>query len=347
MLYDRVAGLSLTVDDATLSVTERETSSDFTRATTTIELSGDGHTGRGEDVTYEREAHHEFAEAGPPYLAGDYTIAEFSERIAGEDLFPTEPDREDFRKYRRWGFESAALDLALRQARTNLATILERDYDPVEFVVSTRLGDPPSMDRIDALLEAYDDLAFKLDPTTDWDDDLVASLADLDRVRILDLKARYEGTDVDQPPDADLYQRLVDAFPEVVIEDPGLNDETREVLAPHEDRVSWDVDITGVESIQLLPWDPSYLNIKPSRFGSLESLLDSIEFCLQRDVTLYGGGQFELGVGRGQIQELASLCYPDSPNDVAPAGYNEPEFPADLPTSPLEPPEETVGFGWD
>jgi hypothetical protein len=346
MLYDRVAGLPLTIDEVDLVVQERETSSDFTRATTTIELSGDGHTGRGEDVTYEQAAHHEFAAAGPPYLAGDYTIAEFSDRIAGEDLFPTEPEREDFRKYRRWGFESAALDLALRQADTNLAAALERDYDPVEFVVSTRLGEPPSMDRIDALLDAHDDLQFKLDPTTEWDEDLIAELADLGKVRILDLKARYEGTDVDQPPDTELYRRLVEAFPDAIVEDPGLNDETRAVLTDHEERVSWDGGITDVESIQLLPWDPEYLNIKPSRFGSLESLLDSIEFCLQRDVTLYGGGQFELGVGRGQIQALASICYPDSPNDVAPAGYNDPTVPEGLPTSPLDPPEETVGFGW-
>ena len=32
----------------------------------------------------------------------------------------------------------------------------------------------------------------------------------------------------------------------------------------------------------------------------------------------YGGGQFELGPGRGQIQHLASLFHPDAPNDVAP-----------------------------
>ena len=42
-------------------------------------------------------------------------------------------------------------------------------------------------------------------------------------------------------------------------------------------------------------------------------------------------GQFELGVGRGQIEYLASLFHSDSPNDVAPTGYNldplDPELP--------------------
>jgi len=346
MLYDRVASLSLTVENVDLVVRERDTSSDFTRATTTVELSGKGCTGRGEDVTYEREAHHEFVERGPPRLAGEYDLAEFSDTIDTETLFPTDPDDEKFRNYRQWAFESAALDLALRQADTDLAAALERDYDPVEFVVSTRLGDPPSRDRIDALCDLHDDLEFKLDPTSDWDEALIADLADLDAVRILDLKGRYEGTDVDQPPDADLYRNIVDAFPAAVIEDPGLNDDTRAVLDGHEKRVSWDVGITGVESIELLPWDPEWLNIKPSRFGTVESVLDTIEYCKRRNVTLYGGGQFELGVGRDQIQALASICYPESPNDVAPGGYNDPELPDDLPASPLEPPEDVAGFGW-
>jgi hypothetical protein len=50
---------------------------------------------------------------------------------------------------------------------------------------------------------------------------------------------------------------------------------------------------------------------------------------------MYAGGQFELGVGRAQIQALASLFYPDGPNDCAPAAYNAPEPSAGLPASPL------------
>ena len=50
---------------------------------------------------------------------------------------------------------------------------------------------------------------------------------------------------------------------------------------------------------------------------------------------MYGGGQFELGPGRGHIQYLASIFHPDTPNDVAPGGYNDPDVPAGLPESPL------------
>ena len=57
---------------------ERETPQ-FTRVTTEIALSGDGKTGRGEDVTYEADAHDDLADAGLPDLTGKYTLAEFSE----------------------------------------------------------------------------------------------------------------------------------------------------------------------------------------------------------------------------------------------------------------------------
>jgi len=57
---------------------------------------------------------------------------------------------------------------------------------------------------------------------------------------------------------------------------------------------------------------------------------------------MYGGGQFELGVGRRHIQVLASLLYPEGPNDVAPGEYNT-GTPRPGPHSPLPPPEQ-VGF---
>ena len=88
-----------------------------------------------------------------------------------------------------------------------------------------------------------------------------------------------------------------------------------------------------------------HLNIKPSRFGPLSRLFECIDASLERGVELYGGGQFELGVGRAQIQEIASLFYPDTPNDVAPPAYNSPEPVAGLPQSPLPPPPRRAGFG--
>jgi hypothetical protein len=58
---------------------------------------------------------------------------------------------------------------------------------------------------------------------------------------------------------------------------------------------------------------------------------------------MYGGGQFELGPGRRQIQRLASVFYADGPNDVAPSEYNEAPARPGLPQSPL-PPLKGAGF---
>ncbi|WP_101294593.1 hypothetical protein [Halegenticoccus soli] len=346
-LYERVADLPLRIEDEDRTRHARDVSSGFRRATTVFALSGAGETGRGEDVTYDAEDHDALAGVPPFDLAGEYTVASFSERLDGLDLFPTKPpERESSRHYRRWALESAALDLALRQADATLGEAVGRDYDPVRFVVSTRLGEPPSTDRVDALLDGNPDLEFKLDPTSDWTDGIVADLAATGAVRILDLKGQYRGTEVDQDPDPELYDVVFEGFPDAVVEDPALTDETEPIVAGREDHVSWDAPITGVESVEELPFEPRWLNVKPSRFGSVESLFETLEYCEERGVRLYGGGQFELDVGRSHVQALASLFYPDGPNDVAPGAYNDPEVAENLPGSPLSPPAEPRGLAF-
>ena len=344
-LYDTVADLPLEIDACSFETQERETSSDFTRVTTEISLRGGGEVGKGEDVTYDAEDQHGLADAEFD-LTGPDTFDEFSEHVSTLDLFPVGPSRADFRHYRQWAFESAALDLALRQADTDIASVLDRTPESVQFVVSTRLGDPPSAERVQNWLDIDSELGFKLDATPEWDDALVSELASTDRIRIVDMKAQYGEAEVNQSPDSDLYRRVAEGLPDVVIEDPAYTDGTADVLDSVSERLSWDAPITGIESIESRPFEPQWLNIKPSRFGSVESLFDTLEYCDEHGTRLYGGGQFELGVGRGQIQLLASLFYPNGPNDVAPRGYNDPKPSAGLQSSPL--PAPTVdGFRWE
>ena len=348
MLYDRLAALDLEIDSYEFELRERDTSSGFTRTTTTVSLHGAGKTGRGEDVTYDSEPHYRLKEEETNLpITGAETFAAFAEQLADVDLFfGEEPGNSIFRNYRRWAFESAALDLALKQAGIDLATRLDRSYSPVRFIVSTRLEEPPTGDRVTRWLDRDSSLEFKLDPTDQWSPDLIDRLAETGAVRTLDLKGKYEGTDVDQSADPALYQRVIEGFPDALIEDPDLTEETRPLFDGEKNRVSWDYPIRGIDSVEQLQWGPRWLNIKPSRFGSVESLLDTIEYCQKRGIQLYGGGQFELGVGRQHLHTLASLFYPDGPNDVAPAGYNAPEPPSELPGSPLPAPTEPKGLEW-
>lgn len=348
-LYDRLADLALDIDGYDLELRERDTSSGFLRTTTIISLQGDDETGRGEDVTYDNEPHYELVEAMPDLpLREIETFGEFSGLVGELDLFvgggPNDPI---YRSYRRWGFESAALDLALKQAGTDLAAALEMEYSPTRFIASTRLGEPPTTDRVTRLLADNPEIQFKLDPTDEWTPAIVEDLAETDAVRTLDLKGVYEGTDVDQSGDPELYGMVLDSFPEAIIEDPDLTEETRPLFDGEEGRVSWDVPITGVESVENLPWEPNWLNVKPSRFGSVDSVLTTIEYCQAHSIRMYGGGQFELGVGRQHLHALASLFYPDSPNDIAPRAYNVPDPEPGLPRSPLDPPSDSVGFEWE
>jgi hypothetical protein len=351
--YERIAELPLKIDSYELSgLSFSLPGTEFERLTTIIHLKGDGHEGLGEDVVYDALDHVAFQDAGPVHdLAGEHTMASFSELLDGLDLFPTPPEREVSVNYRRWAFESAALDLALRQAGKSLHEVMERTPRPVTFVVSMRLT-PPGSDQASTIepvrkrLEIYPTLRFKLDPTNDWSDELIGQLVETGAIDSLDLKGQYKGTPVDVDTDPELYRRLIEAFPDAWLEDPDVNDETKPILDSVADRITWDAVIHSVSDIESQPWMPKMVNIKPSRFGPLQELFAGYDFCEENGIGAYGGGQWELGPGRGHIQYLASIFHPDTPNDVAPSGYNTAGTEPGLPPSPLAPMPTETGFRW-
>ena len=118
--YSRLDRLPLTVERYELERLEQQVSRGFRIVRTVVHLHGGGEEGVGEDVTWYPEAHGEDPGLA---LAGSWTLDSFSEslRIAEQ--------------WRRWAYESAALDLALRQAGRSLAEVLEREPRPVRFVV--------------------------------------------------------------------------------------------------------------------------------------------------------------------------------------------------------------------
>ncbi len=353
--YDLLADLSLTVESYALEALELDVSSGFRRQTTVIHLQGGGEEGIGEDVVYDGEDQDALQQAGA-YLdlatGGETTLGDFCERVDALDLFPVEPVRgEVSRLYRRWAFHSAALDLALRQAGKRLHEVLGRTPQPVVFVNSRRLPEEDgraSLAEVERLLERYPTLRFKLDPTPAWDDALIAALAATGAVDSADFKGLYKGTVVDNPADPVLYRKVAEGFPDAWLEDPDLEaDGIDEVLKPHRDRITWDAPIHSIADIEALPFAPKIVNVKPSRFGGLARLCAGYDYCAEHGIGAYGGGQFELGPGRGQAQYLASLFHPDTPNDLAPGGYNLQDPPDGLPASPLAPSLSATGFRWD
>jgi L-alanine-DL-glutamate epimerase-like enolase superfamily enzyme len=347
--FDALSGLPLEVDGYALEGLRADVSSGFERLTTVVRLRGGGAEGIGEDVVYSADDQRALQDAGPVHdLAGRYALGDFCELIDGLDLFGHEPEHGDVsRLYRRWTFHSAALDLALRQAGRPLHAVLKRPPQPLTFVVSLRLGEPPMMTPMTNRLRHYPTLRFKLDATSSWTPELIAGLVATGAVDSVDFKALYHGTVVDQAPDPALYARVVEAFPTAWLEDPDVvSADTAAVLAEVHDRITWDAPIHSIADIEALPFAPRMVNLKPSRIGGLRKLCDTYDYCAEHGIGAYGGGQFELGPGRGQAQYLASLFHPDTPNDLAPVGFNQNEPAPGLPASPLSPAPDSVGFRW-
>ncbi len=351
--WDALAELPVRIEGYDLQGLEHAFTPEFTRMCTLIRLHGGGEEGVGEDVVYDVLDHIAFQDEGAILdLTGPATLGELSELLDSLDLFPNSPPVRDevSRNYRRWAFESAALDLALRQAGRALGDVVGRSPQPLSYVVSMRLPKPDlegpeSADRLTELLTRYPSTRFKLDPTNTWTDELIAELAATGAVDSLDLKGHYKGTPVDVVTDPELYRKVAEAFPEAWLEDPDLTDPgAAAALQPFHDRITWDAPIHSVADIEALPFAPRTVNVKPSRLGGLESLCAAYDYCEREGIGAYGGGQTELGVGRDHIQYLAAVFHPDTPNDVAPREFNLPEVPDGLQETPLGLPICHTGF---
>jgi L-alanine-DL-glutamate epimerase-like enolase superfamily enzyme len=249
-------------------------------------------------------------------------------------------------RLRNWAFESAALDLALRQAGRALHDVLGMEPRAVRFVNSLGLGEEPSIEPVRRRLERSPGVRFKLDAEVTWAPELVDEVAATGAVDTIDFKGQY-GFEVEDPQALGaLYDRVLAAFPDAYLEDPHDLPEIAQRLGDHLERVSYDSPIRNAQDIGATPLAARVVNVKPSRIGSLRALFDVYARCAREGRPMYGGGMGELGVGRGQIELLAALFHADAPNDVAPSAYNEDDPRGDLPASPLAPRPEPTGFRW-
>jgi hypothetical protein len=303
-----------------------------------VRLIGGGEEGCGEDITLF------MSEAPALALEGEWTIGSFCQHLATIEQWAEPPEWEMARRWRNWSLESSALDLALRQAGKALHEVLGLAPRPVTFVNSLGLGDPASSDTILRRLDDYPQLRFKLDATPDWTPEIIDALIGTGAVDTVDFKGHYGMEIADMPALVSLYDRVLEAFPDALIEDPHDLPEVADLLQPHLNRVAYDAPIATVADLDATPLEARTFNIKPSRVGRLETLFELYATCEERGLAMYGGGMGELGVARGQIQLLASVFSPDGPNDIAPSGFNALDPAPDLETSPLLVRPAATGF---
>src|SRR6185312_11500484 len=229
-------------------------------------------------------------------LTGAWTLATFAAHLAALDLWPEPPEWEMARCWRAWAFDSAALDLALRQAGTGLGEALGREPAPVRFVNSLGLGDPPDIRAVDHRIERYPALRFKVDAQASWSAEMTAAVADTGAVDVVDFKGRYGLPVEDEAALLAMYEAVLARFGDAILEDPHDLPEVAALVAPHAARVSFDAPIATAGDVETAAFGARTVNVKPSRIGSVEALLDVYAYCDRNGITMYGGGMGEVGV---------------------------------------------------
>ena len=114
-LWNSLADLRVRIDDYSVRAARARGLDSFTRVTTTVVLARRRRDRRGRG----RHLHRRRTTTTFPtseMLAGTWSLHDYSVRLDELELFDAEPQMAASRDYRRWAFESAALDLALRQA---------------------------------------------------------------------------------------------------------------------------------------------------------------------------------------------------------------------------------------
>lgn len=293
------------------------------RPASLLEVEGGGVVGSAESVAWTADEQAGFVAAARALLRpGRHAIGELSDRLRAADVD----------EYTRTAVELAAVDLALRQASTNLFRLTGTAPQPMRFVVSLGVSEDPARSVGEVLARSPGTL-FKLDVDPEWPE---ASLADLehlaDSLVVLDLKLRGG---------ASTAFALHARFPAALLEDPVL---TPADAAPGlAARVAYDAPVRRAADVRALPLRPAAVNVKPARMGGLLEALAAIAVCQDLGIATYVGGMFEVGPGRAQSQVLASLFSAAAGNDLAPITPAQPGW--DSP-SPLWVPDDFVGLGF-
>ena len=320
-LYDLVRDLPLEIDGSRVRGRDASRSRPSSRARRHVVMRGGGARGprRGRHLRPGR------ARPGPLPAArrctGSWTLDSLSKHLDELELFPAgEPGQHAYRDYRRWAFESvgarpraaAGRPLARRGARTRGAA------------ADVRLVDPRHLARRLARALPRAALQARPDAGVDGRAGRDARGARQRRRRRPEGPVPRHGRRQPGRPGALPARRR--RLPGRVDRGPGADagDRRRARAAPRPHHVGRADPLVGRRRGAAVRARGAST---ASRRASARSrgCSSSTTAAPRHGIALYGGGQFELGVGRGQIQLLAALFHPDGSNDVAPGGYNAPE----------------------
>lgn len=299
-LRRQIAALPITIEAVACAVHAVPVPSypDGPRPSSTVTLRGGGCAGRGEHVGWTTDAHQQFTtRAEHLELTRCVSLADVAALLSGalDDA------------YDRAALEAAAIDLALRQAGTNLATLSGSAPRPLRYVVSFEKVADPLARAAHELDAAAPGVELKIDVDPHWSDATFAALAALGRVCVLDFKQSGAVAE---------HERIHRLVPAALLEDPLPGPERWS--ASLRGRLSFDAPVHSAAALATLAERPAAVNVKPARLGSVLGALDVIATCAAQGIAVYFGGMFEVGVGRSQLQTLAALLCPDAPNDLAP-----------------------------
>jgi L-alanine-DL-glutamate epimerase-like enolase superfamily enzyme len=248
------------------------------RPTTLVALSGEGHTGFGENVAFSDGEQQAFVHSVEGMLA----------RAAGPVAAIVAPGVKPFD---RAALEGALIDLAMRQNGLSLRDLCGVEQAPLRWVRS--FGPRPDAAGYGRSLGG--ELKVDVDPR--WTEEQIAALAG-EAVAILDFKE--EGS-------AALCGRLASAFPSALFEDP-----PPDCLHP---RVARDRTLGTEDDVAAAVARGEWVNVKAPRMGGAIPALGALALARPN---AYFGGMFEVGPGREQARQLAALFCGDAPNDLAP-----------------------------
>ncbi len=312
-LRDALAALSLVVDEASCEPASVEvpTYPGGLRPASTVTLAGGGARGRGEHVGWTDAVQARFWHDVPGLAPrGRWTLGAWAAELA----------RRAAESYDRAALEAAAVDLALRQAGTNLLRLAGTAPRPVRYVVSfDHRADPGA--EAHRLLAAAPGLELKLDVDGAWDDDVWRTLAATRAIAVLDWKGTGAVAE---------HERAHRFLPDALLEDPRPGD--RPWSDGVRSRLAADAAVASAADVARLAQRPAAVNLKPARMGGVLETLAAADACRAAGVAVYLGGMWEVGVGRAQLHALAALLAPEGPTDVAPigVGHAPPPRPARL-----------------